>query len=125
MDVIVIGLVVITLFDVVLNGLRTYIFAHTTSRIDVELGARLFRHMLALPISYFESRRVGETVARIRELEQIRNFLTGQALTSLLDLLFSFIFLPFHHDVLFLFCALAPPATSTICWVMAACRTLL
>lgn len=93
LDVIVIGLVVITVFDVVLNGLRTYIFAHTTSRIDVELGARLFRHMLALPISYFESRRVGETVARIRELEQIRNFLTGQALTSLLDLLFSFIFI--------------------------------
>lgn len=93
LDVLVIGLIVITLFDVVLNGLRTYIFAHTTSRIDVELGARLFRHMLALPIAYFESRRVGETVARVRELEQIRNFLTGQALTSLLDLLFSFIFI--------------------------------
>lgn len=93
LDVIVIGLLVITLFDVILNGLRTYIFAHTTSRIDVELGARLFRHMLALPIAYFESRRVGETVARVRELEQIRNFLTGQALTSVLDLLFSFIFI--------------------------------
>ena len=93
LDVIVIGLAVITLFDVVLNGLRTYIFAHTTSRIDVELGAKLFRHMLALPIAYFESRRVGETVARVRELEQIRNFLTGQALTSVLDLLFSFIFI--------------------------------
>ncbi len=93
LDVIVTALLVITLFDIILNGLRTYIFAHTTSRIDVELGARLFRHMLALPIAYFESRRVGETVARVRELEQIRNFLTGQALTSLLDLMFSFIFI--------------------------------
>lgn len=64
-----------------------------TSRIDVELGARLFRHMLALPLSYFSMRRVGDTVARVRELEQIRNFLTGQALTSVLDMLFSFIFL--------------------------------
>lgn len=101
LNVIVIGLVVITLFDVVLNGLRTYIFTHTTSRIDVELDARLFRHMLALLISYFESRRVGETVAHIRELEQIRNFLTGQALTSLLDLLFSFIFIAvmFYYSV--------------------------
>lgn len=93
LDVISIALLVVILFDVILNGLRTYVFAHTTSRIDVELGARLFRHLLSLPLAYFESRRVGETVARVRELEQIRNFLTGQALTSVLDLCFSFIFL--------------------------------
>ncbi|WP_250881335.1 ABC transporter transmembrane domain-containing protein, partial [Escherichia coli] len=83
---------VVVVFEIILSGLRTYIFAHSTSRIDVELGAKLFRHLLALPISYFESRRVGDTVARVRELDQIRNFLTGQALTSVLDLLFSFIF---------------------------------
>ena len=93
LDVITIALLVVTIFDVILGGLRTYIFAHTTSRIDVELGARLFRHLLSLPIAYFESRRVGDTIARVRELEQIRNFLTGQALTSVLDLCFSFIFL--------------------------------
>lgn len=62
--------------------------AHTTSRIDVELGARLFRHLLALPLAYFESRRVGDTVTRVRELENIRNFLTGQTLTSIIDLFF-------------------------------------
>ena len=93
LDVITIALLVVSIFDVILGGLRTYIFTHTTSRIDVELGARLFRHLLSLPIAYFESRRVGDTVARVRELEQIRNFLTGQALTSVLDLCFSFIFL--------------------------------
>ncbi|NUE67280.1 type I secretion system permease/ATPase [Snodgrassella sp. ESL0253] len=93
LDVITIALLVIIVFDVVLGGLRTYVFAHTTSRIDVELGARLFRHLLSLPLAYFEHRRVGDTVARVRELEQIRNFLTGQALTSVLDLCFSFIFL--------------------------------
>lgn len=92
LDVVVVGLLVIGLFEVVLGGLRTYVFTHTTSRIDVELGARLFRHLLALPLSFFENRRVGDTVARVRELEQIRGFLTGQALTSVLDLLFSFIF---------------------------------
>ncbi|WP_373777487.1 type I secretion system permease/ATPase [Glaesserella sp.] len=93
LNVIAVALGVVIIFEVVLGGVRTYVFAHTTSRIDVELGAKLFRHLLSLPISYFENRRVGDTVARVRELEQIRNFLTGQALTSVLDLLFSFIFL--------------------------------
>ncbi|MEY2152662.1 type I secretion system permease/ATPase [Rhodanobacter sp. 115] len=93
LSVITIGLVVITAFNVMLAGLRTYLFAHTTSRIDVELGARLFRHILALPLAYFEARRVGDTIARVRELENIRSFLTGQTLTSVLDLLFTFVFL--------------------------------
>ena len=93
LDVIAVGLLCVTLFDVVLTGLRNYIFSHTTNRIDVELGARLFRHILALPLAYFEARRVGDTVARVRELENIRSFLTGQALTSILDMFFSVVFL--------------------------------
>jgi subfamily B ATP-binding cassette protein HlyB/CyaB len=93
LDVIAIGLVSMGVFKILLSGLRTYVFAHTTSKIDVELGARLFRHVLALPLAYFESRRVGDTIARVRELENIRNFLTGQALTSVLDLLFTVVFL--------------------------------
>ncbi len=92
LNVVVFSLAIIVLFEVILGGLRSYILSHTTSRIDVELGAKLFRHMLALPLSYFSVRRVGDIVARIRELEQIRNFLTGQTLTSLLDLTFSAIF---------------------------------
>nr|Q9RCG7.1 RecName: Full=Exotoxin translocation ATP-binding protein PaxB [[Pasteurella] aerogenes]AAF15371.1 PaxB [[Pasteurella] aerogenes] len=92
LNVITVALAIVVIFEIVLSGLRTYVFSHSTSRIDVELGAKLFRHLLALPISYFENRRVGDTVARVRELDQIRNFLTGQALTSVLDLLFSFIF---------------------------------
>ncbi|MCT7052058.1 ABC transporter transmembrane domain-containing protein, partial [Salmonella enterica] len=82
LNVITVALSVVVVFEIILSGLRSYIFAHSTSRIDVELGAKLFRHLLALPVSYFESRRVGDTVARVRELDQIRNFLTGQALTS-------------------------------------------
>lgn len=92
LNVISIALIIVIGFEIILGGIRTYIFAHTTSRIDAELGDNLFRHLLKLPLSYFEHRRVGDTVARVRELEQIRNFLTGQALTSLLDLSFSFIF---------------------------------
>lgn len=93
LDVIAVGLLLVVVFNVLLSTLRSHVFAHTTSRIDVELGARLFRHLLALPLAYFEARRVGDTVARVRELEHIRGFLTGQALTTVLDLLFSFVFL--------------------------------
>src|SRR6266571_8476799 len=87
LDVLVIGLVAIGIFEAILGGLRTYLFAHSTNRIDVELGARLFRHLMALPIAYFEARRTGDSVARVRELENIRQFLTSSALTLVIDLL--------------------------------------
>jgi ATP-binding cassette, subfamily B, bacterial HlyB/CyaB len=93
LDVIMIGLVTMAVFETILSILRTYLFAHTTNRIDVELGARLFRHLMALPIAYFQVRRVGDSVARVRELENIRNFLTGSALTLVIDLFFTFVFL--------------------------------
>jgi len=92
LDVLTIGLVVVIVFESLLSGLRTLVFSHTTSRIDVELGARLFRHLLALPLAYFQARRVGDSVARVRELEHIRGFLTGQALTLVLDAVFSLVF---------------------------------
>src|SRR5579863_6095815 len=93
LDVLVLGLVTVSVFEAVLSALRTYVFSHTTNRIDVELGARLFRHLLALPLAYFEARRVGDSVARVRELESIRNFLTGSALTLVVDLVFTGVFL--------------------------------
>lgn len=92
LHVLAIGLLGISLFEVVLGGLRSYLFSHTTNRVDVALGAKLFRHLLALPIVYFEARRVGDSVARVRELENIRNFLTGSALTLVVDLVFTFVF---------------------------------
>ncbi|SKA25797.1 ATP-binding cassette, subfamily B, HlyB/CyaB [Enhydrobacter aerosaccus] len=93
LDVLVIGLVAISIFETVLATLRTYLFSHTTNRIDVELGARVFRHLLALPITYFQTRRAGDSVARIHELENIRNFLTSSALTLVVDLFFTIVFI--------------------------------
>lgn len=93
LDVLIFGIVAIGIFEAILGALRTYLFAHTTNRIDVELGARLFRHLISLPIAYFQARRVGDSVARVRELENIRQFITGSALTLVLDLLFTFVFL--------------------------------
>ncbi len=93
LEVLALGLGILSVFEVVLGGLRTYLFAHTSNRIDVELGARLFRHLFALPMAYFQARRVGDTVARVRELDTIRQFLTSSAITLALDLFFAIIFL--------------------------------
>jgi subfamily B ATP-binding cassette protein HlyB/CyaB len=93
LDVLIIGLVAVSIFESVLGALRTYVFSHTTNRIDVELGAKLFRHLLALPLGYFGARRVGDSVARVRELETIRQFITGSSLTLVVDMVFTLIFL--------------------------------
>jgi len=91
--VLVVGMVTLGLFETILQFLRSYTLSHTTNRIDVELGRRLFHHLFRLPLAYFETRAAGQTVARMRELETIRSFLTGQGLTSLLDLVFTLVFI--------------------------------
>src|SRR6266545_2163730 len=93
LHVLAVGMLALTVFETVLGGLRAYVLYHTSSRIDVELGARLFRHLLALPLAYFEARRVGDTVARVRELESIRQFLTSSTVTLVVDVLFTGVFL--------------------------------
>ena len=98
--VLVIGLVTLGLFETILQYLRSYTLNHTTNRMDVELGRRLFHHLFHLPLSYFETRPAGQTVARVRELETIRSFLTGQGLTSVLDLVFT---RSFHRGAVRLF----------------------
>jgi subfamily B ATP-binding cassette protein HlyB/CyaB len=92
LDVLVFGLAVVSIFEVILSGLRSWVLVHTTNRIDVELGARMFRHLVGLPLAYFSVRRVGDSVARVRELENIRQFLTGQTLTIGLDVVFASVF---------------------------------
>jgi subfamily B ATP-binding cassette protein HlyB/CyaB len=109
LDVLMIGLCIVSVFEVTLGALRTYVFSQTTNRIDVELGARLFDHLLALPLAYFANRRVGDSVARMRELENIRNFITGSALTLTIDLFFAFVF----FGVMFLY-------SPTLTWLVIA-----
>ncbi|MFT5706466.1 MAG: subfamily B ATP-binding cassette protein HlyB/CyaB [Oceanospirillaceae bacterium] len=92
LDVLAVGFFIVITFEVILTGLRTYVFSHTTNRVDVELGSKLYKHMLSLPVAYFNTRRVGDTVARVKELDSVREFLTGSSLTVVLDVLFSFVF---------------------------------
>lgn len=90
---------VVAVFEVIFGTIRTYLFSHTTSRVDVVLGSKLFSHMMKLPLSYFETRQVGQNVARVKELDKIRSFITSTALTLVIDLSFTFIFIA----VLFLY----------------------
>lgn len=92
LEVLAIGLATVLVFETLLSALRNWLFAHTTNRVDAELSASLFRHLVALPLSYFEARRVGDSVARVRELENIRNFLTSNAVTVVIDLFFTIVF---------------------------------
>ena len=93
LDILVIGIFIMNTFEWLLSFLRSYLFSHTTNRVDVILGTKLFKHLLALPLPFFESRRVGEVIARVRELENVRSFITGTALTVVLDILFSVVFI--------------------------------
>ena len=86
-------LIAMALAQALLGSLRTYLFSDTTNRIDISLGASIINHLLRLPLSYFAKRPVGEVSSRIGELEKIRSFLTGTALTVLLDAIFSFIYI--------------------------------
>jgi subfamily B ATP-binding cassette protein HlyB/CyaB len=109
LDVLAITLIVAGIFQAGMSILRTYLLTHTTNKIDVILGARLFRHILALPLQYFERRRVGDTLMRVAAMNTIREFLTGSALTAMLDAFFAVVFLSimFYYSVPLTLIALA------------------
>ena len=88
-----IAFLAVTFFEFLLNLTRNYIFIHTANKIDAKLGAKLFRHLFALPFVYFESRKVGNIISRIRELDQIREFITSKSVSVIIDLFFSTVFL--------------------------------
>lgn len=92
LNVLAFGLAVILIFETAMSALRNWLFAHTTNRVDSELSAKMFRHLLSLPMNYFEARRVGDSVARVRELDRIREFLTSNSVTLVLDLFFTIVF---------------------------------
>jgi subfamily B ATP-binding cassette protein HlyB/CyaB len=92
LDVLAVAFVAVTAFELLLNISRNYLFIHTASKLDARLGAKLFRHLFALPFMYFESRQVGNITARVRELDTIREFITNKAVSVIVDLFFSLVF---------------------------------
>lgn len=102
-------LVIVAVFEAILTSLRTYLFVDTTNRIDMALGAEIIDHLLRLPLRYFDRRPVGELSSRVNELENIRQFLTGTALTVVLDAMFSvvYILVMFIYSIKLTFIALA------------------
>ncbi|CQR74687.1 Toxin RTX-I translocation ATP-binding protein [Sporomusa ovata DSM 2662] len=93
LDILVFGMVAISLFQAWITALRSYLFTHTTNRIDVMLSTKLFRHIMALPVKYFETWQVGDVVARVQELDNVRKFITGSALTVVLDTIFAIVYI--------------------------------
>ncbi len=93
LDILVFGMLFVYVFQTGIAYLRGYLYVHTANKIDVILGTRLYRHISALPLRFFEERRVGDTVARVREMENIRNFITGTSLTLVLDTFFALIYI--------------------------------
>lgn len=92
LDVLAFAFVAVMVFEFLLNVSRKYIFTHTACKIDAKLGAKLFKHLFGLPFIYFENRKVGNIIARIRELDQIRNFITDKSVNLIIDLFFSLVF---------------------------------
>ena len=92
LNVIAFAFLATIIFEMLLSLSRNYIFAHTTTKIDARLGSELFSHLALLPMTYFENRKVGNIVARVRELDSIREFIANKSVSVLLDILFSFVF---------------------------------
>ena len=92
LDVLAIAFLAVAVFELMLNIARNYIFIHTAHKLDAKLGAKLFKHLLALPFRYFEVRQVGNIAARVRELDTIREFITNKAVSVVIDLFFSLVF---------------------------------
>jgi len=92
LDVLAFAFVAVMIFEFVLNISRRYIFIHTACKIDAKLGAKIFKHLFGLPFVYFESRKVGVTISRVRELDQIRDFITNKSVSVIIDLFFSLVF---------------------------------
>lgn len=92
LDVLAVAFIIVMVFEFILNVSRKYIFIHTASKIDAKLGSKIFKHLFSLPYTYFENRKVGNIVARIRELDNIRDFITNKSVSVIIDLFFSFVF---------------------------------
>ena len=117
LQVLSVGFVAVSLWEVAFGWLRTRLYSETTQKLDVELGAKLFRHLLGLPLAYFEARRVGDTVTRVRQLEQIREFLTNASLSVLIDPAFTIVFLVamwIYSPTLFWVVAITLPAYAAV-----------
>ena len=113
LTVLAIGFVGVSAWETIFGWLRTRLYSETSQKLDVELGAKLFRHLLRLPLGYFEARRVGDTAMRVRQLETIREFLTNASLSVLVDPVFTIVFLVamwIYSVKLFLLSVLTIPA---------------
>jgi ATP-binding cassette subfamily B protein len=129
LNVLGVFMILVALFEALLTSLRTYLFVDTTNRIDLTLGSQVIDHLFRLPLQYFDVRRVGDIAGRVNELANIRQFVTGTALTVVLDALFSVIYvavmLKYSIVLTFVSVATVPFFTVLIIFVSPIVRRLL
>jgi HlyB family type I secretion system ABC transporter len=114
-------LVVMAIFEAFITAIRTNLFVDTTNRIDLVLGSEIIDHLLRLPLNYYEKRPVGELSTRVNELENIRQFLTGTALTVVLDSIFSVVYIVvmlYYSPLLTLVAMATLPAFALLTWIV-------
>jgi ATP-binding cassette, subfamily B, bacterial HlyB/CyaB len=114
-------LVILAIVEGILTTLRTNLFVDTTNRIDLALGSEIIDHLFRLPLKYFEKRPVGELSTRINELENIRQFLTGTALTVVMDAIFSVVYIAVmlaYSWLLTIVALITLPAFAILTWIV-------
>ncbi len=92
LDILVMGMIICTIFQNWMMGLRAYLFTNICSKMDVALSSRLFKNITALPLSYFQKWQTGDVVSRLGELQTLRSFITGSSLTIVLDMIFAVVY---------------------------------
>lgn len=109
LNILLIGMLLIAIFQTATMALRYYLLVHTTRRIDMQMVVEFYRHILSLPMRYFEERKVGDILKRFNENARIRDFLTGRALGVTLDCLMIFVYLAlmFYYNAKLTLLALA------------------
>jgi ATP-binding cassette subfamily B protein RtxE len=120
LQVLAVGLLGLALAEPLFGLARSIMFTHMASRVNSELSTKLYRHLLALPLEYFQKRQAGQIIARVREMDHIREFLTGSALTLVLDLFFVGIFLTvmFSYAAMLTWVVVISLVLYVLCWLV-------
>ncbi|MGH9941041.1 MAG: peptidase domain-containing ABC transporter [Pyrinomonadaceae bacterium] len=109
LNMMLVGMLIVAVFQTATMALRYYLLVHTTRRIDMQMVVEFYRHLLSLPLRYFEERKVGDIIKRFGDNARVRDFLTGRALTVVLDCLMVVVYLAlmFYYNAKLALLALA------------------
>ncbi len=120
LHVLALAMVALACAEPLYGFLRGQVFGHLANQVNAELSGKLYRHLVGLPIGYFKARQTGQIIARVKEMAQIRQFLTGSTLMLVLDLLFILLFVGvmFHYAPRLTACVLGSLLIYFLLWLL-------